>query len=532
MPWICNSHGITTIQRSGILFCLIVIVLWGGVLRFYRLGAQSFWMDEAASVLHAQAIVDHGYPLLGNGRLSTESLPTHYLMALGIMVCPDVHWGGRIMSALVGTLTLPLFFLLSRRLYRNSASALLATALMAFLAYEIAWSRQARMYVFLQLFAVGGILAVCRAFEEGGGKYLLMAGMCSLLAVLTHRAGYLVVLIVGLMMALSGTDRLKEVFSRPGGRAKWLFMGGALAVIILFGLFSMKNTSAMGAVFNDLNQASGRDYSHQYFSFLKHSLGPFFWIAMIGGALFVIGNWRVAVPLVVGGGLFWAVISWKTALFAFRYSFPLFFILILLAGYAFKVGFGVLSLGPRWLRMVLRTGLLVGFGLGLCFTLSPITLMPQSQFLLGYTEPQPDWRKGFSAVAQHHASQYPQDSGFRKLSTITTLPMFHDIYLGKTTGHKYYLPLSFTGHPSDKQRVPAFTEARIINNVEEIKSIDGYVILDDYSLLMLIDQGIQAYMQGLRPMEVISGQYPLYVWRIKPQSRGIRSVGQKIGPYR
>jgi len=520
-----------TTAKTAAITCLAVIILWGGFLRLYKLGDQSFWMDEAISVLHAQAIVDHGYPLLENSRISLESLPTHYLMALGINLCPDIHWGGRLLQALAGIIVLPLFFVLSRYLYQDSKSALLTTALMALMTYEIAWSRQARMYAFLQFFMVTSLVAFHCFLNGSGRRYLLMAGVCALLAVLSHRAGYLVVLMLALMIGTSGFGRLKQGIGCLRRQSKWVFVGvGVFVGGFILLLLMADNTSSLVATINNVFGSSRTGYAHQYFSFLKHQFGPFLWLALIGGLLFLARNWQMAVPLVLGAGMFFATISWKTYLFAFRYSFPLFFILILLAGYCFKVAFDWFPTPNKWFRGMVAAGLISGFAF--CLHAAEITVIPRGYYLLGYTEPQPDWRKGFQTISKQYTAQFSNDLGLSELNVVTTLPMFHDLYLGKATGHKFYLPLSFTGYPGDVQLAPAYTTARVINNLEQLKAIDGYVILDDFSFNMLVNQDIQTYLSITTSREVVHGKFPLCIWRINPQSavRGPREM--KFGPYR
>jgi len=147
-------------RNRWITFSLLALTVWAGVLRFYGLGHQSLWLDEGVSVLHATAILKHGYPLLANGAISWESFPVHYIMAIGLHLRPDIHVGARCMAALAGTLLVPLFFAFSFQVSRSVSHALIGALLLTFMTYEVAWSRQARLYAFFQCFSLASLICM------------------------------------------------------------------------------------------------------------------------------------------------------------------------------------------------------------------------------------------------------------------------------------------------------------------------------------------------------------------------------------
>ncbi len=131
---------------------LTLIVLWGGLLRFHALDSQSLWIDESFSALAAEKIVATGSPQLDSGRYYGRSKPHTYLRALCIKVLGKNALSLRLPSSLFGTAMILLAALSCRIFYGHWLPGLIAALLVAFNYYEIAWSRQIRMYMEYQFF--------------------------------------------------------------------------------------------------------------------------------------------------------------------------------------------------------------------------------------------------------------------------------------------------------------------------------------------------------------------------------------------
>src|SRR5919199_1265062 len=100
---------------------LIALTLAGAALRFATLDLQSFWYDEAVTVgivrLDFGAILDH-IPK------SESTPPLYYVLAwLWTRVFGSGEVGIRSLSALLGTLAIPVFYLAARELTRCSRSS-------------------------------------------------------------------------------------------------------------------------------------------------------------------------------------------------------------------------------------------------------------------------------------------------------------------------------------------------------------------------------------------------------------------------
>jgi hypothetical protein len=493
------------------LIALGVILLYGALLRFHALGVQSLWLDEAVSVLHAKAILQHGYPLLPNGRISWESFPAHYSIAAGMRLFPDVHAGSRFFPALAGTLLIGAVFWLGWQTFRTPWPALLAAFLTACMTYEIAWSRQARLYAFLQLFSVLGVASLCRSLDTKRAIWILLTFVLLALSVFCHRAGYLVGLIY-LLALMPVLWRVRGVQHFVRQRPALLTCVVLLAGILVWALFMMPTTFGLRMAFLDVLSARGTNYAGKYLSFLREEMGGMFYLAGAGIVLAMPRHWRRVLPLSVGLLAYFYVLSHRTMLFAFRYVFPLLPFLLLLAawGIGFPIEWG--RNRGRWVRLgaVVGSALLMLVG---CWGFRS-TLVPQRKYLLGYTEPQPDWRIAYAMILSRHQRMTAAGRVSGPLRVVSALPMFHDIYLGPDVGEKYYLPISHTGYPGEIQWKPPYTTATVVGSLNQMTNLHGYVVLDDLGLRMLANREIWDYLTQRKPNAILPREFNVFIWLI------------------
>lgn len=141
-------------------FLLVIVIIFGSYIRVQNLGESSLWIDEGYSINGAFAVQEHGYPLLESGRLYTNQPLASYMVAGSITLFgldPYNPWSARIPSVVFGIATILAVFLFTRRLFGNDWIALGASIIIAFLPWEIAWSRQARGYTMLQFFLIASL---------------------------------------------------------------------------------------------------------------------------------------------------------------------------------------------------------------------------------------------------------------------------------------------------------------------------------------------------------------------------------------
>jgi len=486
---------------------VLLITAYAGVLRYYGLGSQSFWIDEGVSFVHARAILDHGYPRLPNGQVSWESAPAHYLMAPGLWLSGEPHMGGRLISALVGLLTVPIFFFFARAAGASRLQAWPGLFCMAFLACEVAWSRQARYYSFLQFFGICGLACLIAYLERKRIAYVIASAALLLLCVFTHRAGYLFLLIGGGAWAMH---------VRWTGRR--VLIGAALVFIVAGCLHLAPGNSGLAVTFGDVWKPSETNYAWLYFDYLDEQLGSLLFLAPIGGLIMVMLRPRWGIPLAVGALSYFVVIAWRTQLFAFRYTFPLMWILILFAACA--LAFPVEALWKRASKAARIASLASAAG-GLVVLLSAHwTLVPKVEYWLGFTEPQPKWASGYGLIAEHYDKLQVLDGEQRGLNIISSFPFLNGIYLRGRSVQSYYIPVSHTGYPGELQAQSPYVPAPVVG-ADDLDRIDGYLILDDMAWRMMGNAQMVEYLDKHKPSVVIKDRFNLYIWRTGPATEHV-----------
>lgn len=186
-----------TVGRIAFRHAALWLTAAAGILRFYQLGNQSFWYDEAVSVDLA------GEPLwdLVTGRAKDLGNPPLYPMLLRLWVtvfgAGDVAVRG--LSALLGTLAVPLVLVVGRRTV-GPAAALLGTIVFVCAPFQLQMAQEARAYALLVLLGTASLAALLWALHGDAdadgparayGRWLLYGAAAGCL-VLTHYFGFFV----------------------------------------------------------------------------------------------------------------------------------------------------------------------------------------------------------------------------------------------------------------------------------------------------------------------------------------------------
>jgi len=163
------------------IFLLICLVLLAGVLRFYKLGEipNGLYQDETAIGWNAYSILKTGkdeygtsYPIYFKS-FGDYKLPTYiYSTIFPIWLFGLTPFAVRFPSAFFGTLVIPVFFFLVRKLTKNEQLALLSTFLLTINPWHVHYSRATfEVSIVLFLFTIGTLLFI-HALEKKTGAFL------------------------------------------------------------------------------------------------------------------------------------------------------------------------------------------------------------------------------------------------------------------------------------------------------------------------------------------------------------------------
>lgn len=125
---------------------LVIIIIFGGFLRFYRLGALPVDGDNAFHFLSAKAILKTGFPLMPNGDLYLRSLPLMYLEALSLKIFGISEWSLGLPNAIIGTLNILLVYSLVITIWRDKRPAIVTALFFSISPWAVAVARMPRMY--------------------------------------------------------------------------------------------------------------------------------------------------------------------------------------------------------------------------------------------------------------------------------------------------------------------------------------------------------------------------------------------------
>lgn len=486
---------------------MAVLTLWGGYLRFFSLGEQSLWIDEGFSIMHAKGILEHGYPLLLDGSIGWSYAPVHYLIAAGMALFGDIHFGARFFSALLGTALIPLFYYFNWRLTASRVQALMATALLAFSTYEIAWSRQARMYIFLQFFTIAAFHAFSRFVDTRRVPFLMASAFLTGICPLVHRAGYLAVVFV-VSAAVLEAPRIRSVWwpwlrvRRNALAATCLLLATGTGIVL-----ATATNANLVATIQGLNPTKEFAYGMEYLKFACYQHGVMLVWAVIGAGI-ALCSFRRLLPLLAVTALFVYSISERTALFHYRYLMPVFHLAFIFSALGVYYVFArIAGAGAKWIRSLAMVLMVVLTGWSLSTYLH--TLHPSAIYYLGSTEPQPPWRDAYAWIRGQARLEG------RSADTVSAFPMFHDLYLGE--GSKYYLPFSFSGQSGSCQEAPPYSTATVVDTLPLLRALSAYVVLDDFGLRMLRNAEIRDHLKQRVPDRVFqspNANWRVFVWRM------------------
>jgi mannosyltransferase len=160
-------------RRSIEYWLLAGTVLLGLILRFYKLGEWSLWIDEIYSLDRVLAQYRDLELLVRHIPPNTIWFPVSFPLIAGAINLFDIsEWSVRLAPAMIGILSIPLLYLPIKKLFGVSV-ALISSVLLAISPSHIMWSQNGRFYTSLMLFSTLAILAFYFGLERNKPAYLI-----------------------------------------------------------------------------------------------------------------------------------------------------------------------------------------------------------------------------------------------------------------------------------------------------------------------------------------------------------------------
>jgi mannosyltransferase len=142
---------------------VIVITLVGGWLRVFQLGSQGLWLDETFSIW----LANHNFPDMLQWMIRIDQHPPLYYLLLHywMILKGDTPYYVRLLSALFGAATIPIIYLIGKRI-SGAVMGLVAAVFLALSLFNIYYAQETRMYTLLTFNAAVAIYALVRLLSD------------------------------------------------------------------------------------------------------------------------------------------------------------------------------------------------------------------------------------------------------------------------------------------------------------------------------------------------------------------------------
>ncbi|MCD4655037.1 glycosyltransferase family 39 protein [bacterium] len=165
---------------------LLVIMVIAGFFRFYCLDSlpPKLWQDERAHLVDAQQILNGQHTIFCPANNGRESLYI-YLIAFSVKLFGEHNWVVRFPGALIGTLSILLFYLLIRRLF-NRDIAILSSIALACNAWHIIMSHVAYRLILTIPFMCAALIFLLKFRQTGKLKHIIISAVISGVGLYTY----------------------------------------------------------------------------------------------------------------------------------------------------------------------------------------------------------------------------------------------------------------------------------------------------------------------------------------------------------
>lgn len=184
------------IKKTGLEYIfLISILIIATVLRFYKLGEWSFWIEEIHTLRHIQSlgIIDIEY-------LFSRKL-FYFFIHLILMFLGTSELTARLFPAVLGIITIPLFYWFVKKSF-GIPLALLAAFLLTISPWHIYWSQNARFYVYILLLYSTSLFSFYWGLDKNNIRYFVISIITLGLASATNAFAIILVIIFILYILL------------------------------------------------------------------------------------------------------------------------------------------------------------------------------------------------------------------------------------------------------------------------------------------------------------------------------------------
>ncbi|MBA2459377.1 MAG: glycosyltransferase family 39 protein, partial [Gemmatimonadales bacterium] len=245
---------------------VLLLTILGALLRGFKLGANSLWVDEYATL----KIVSLPFSeILGAAAEVNFCPPLYFWSVHAVISAIGVSEASlRLVSAVAGALTVPVTWRLTRELTGSRTAGVLAAALLALNPLHIWYSQEARAYALLVALGATALLFLVRALRSNAAAHWGGFIGCMTAVLLTHTTGP-VLLVVGWGWVF---------LSRPNLALLRKFLLATIVTVLIWLPFALRITVAVGGAdgtHSPPRPLTGLELPYTLFTYLVgYSFGP------------------------------------------------------------------------------------------------------------------------------------------------------------------------------------------------------------------------------------------------------------------
>jgi len=209
---------------SRYLQLLLSLTLIGAILRFYNLGFNSLWLDEASTYNLAVKTIPDIWQFITAGEFNP---PLFYWAEHVMLLFGNSEVVLRFLPALLGVLTIPLIYLVGKE-FMDRNVGIIAAAAFAFSPFLLFYSQEARAYSMMLFFVTFSMVFYFRALKNNDIRDWALFGVLSALAFWSH---FYAMVIIGALFLYA----LYELYPKIKGNlntARQLVTAGVIFVLI------------------------------------------------------------------------------------------------------------------------------------------------------------------------------------------------------------------------------------------------------------------------------------------------------------
>jgi mannosyltransferase len=224
----CRDLSIDTIRdtlyHNRYIQILLSLTIIGLILRFYNIGYNSLWLDEASTLTFASMSLPGIWEATTGGEFNP---PLFYWIEHIMLVFGNNEAILRFVPALFGVLTIPLIYLIGKEFVDRNVG-IIAAAACTFSPFLIFYSQEARAYSMGLFFIALAMVFFLKALKTNEITHWALFGLCSALAFWTH---FYTLVITGALVLYALAVKIPE-FRKDIREFKPLILAGAIFAII------------------------------------------------------------------------------------------------------------------------------------------------------------------------------------------------------------------------------------------------------------------------------------------------------------